>query len=583
MLVRKNMITIFELNENDGKKIGIQYPISEYEEAMINSLPNIEFRKKLKCWSLPYTKRDYNNLRNLALPIQVLSSTGTIDDLPSKNVHSGISTMSGTQQIQQVDHSVVPSVGERRTDADINIKDAYYKTTLSWNGNIFKINTPYTKTDVDFLKSLRGCYWNSKIKAWLCTASLENLNKLHDHFSIWSNQEFEKIFELISLQHDPKIITLFITPQYKESVMVKVHGYKMDIEFLKKIPNRKYDKTFKRWQIPRNNLIINRIIEYYENQGVRIINRIPKHNAEYQKTIPKNQQQLERLIRKCKVEDRPVIQKFSEMLLRQQYSWKTIASYCYKLTGLMDFYRPRPLINLKIEDIHYYLAHLAKKDASNSLLNVVFSAIKLYYEKVEYVPAFNIEKLKRPKKRRYLPTILSIGEVDRMLRSVKNMKHLTVLYTIYGGGLRLNEIIHLRVQDIQWDRNQLKIIQGKGKKERMVMLSQTLKQLLEKYFNEYKPQYWLFEGKDNKSQYSPRSIQQIVKRAAKAAHISRRVTPHTLRHCFATHLLDHGTDIRYIQELLGHRDIKTTLIYTHVTTRSMQQIQSPLDKMRGVE
>jgi site-specific recombinase XerD len=135
------------------------------------------------------------------------------------------------------------------------------------------------------------------------------------------------------------------------------------------------------------------------------------------------------------------------------------------------------------------------------------------------------------------------------------------------------------VEDMWWDRGQIFVKKGKNRKDRVVPFSGVLKELLRKYFDEYKPIYWLFEGQDKKHTYSERSVQKVVTNAAKKAGINKHVTPHTLRHCFATHLMDEGTEVRYIQELLGHADIKTTLIYTHVTNYSLSKIQSPLDRL----
>ena len=224
-----------------------------------------------------------------------------------------------------------------------------------------------------------------------------------------------------------------------------------------------------------------------------------------------------------------------------------------------------------------YLSKLSAQKVSESLIHTAVNSIKFYYEKVVFNPSFKLAEIARPKKSHHLPTILSIQEVDRMLRSVENVKHVAILYALYSGGLRLNEMLTLRCQDVLWERNQLFIKDGKGKKDRYVMLSMVLKQVLRHYFDSYQPKYWLFESQDKSTHYGQRSVQQIVKRAAEKAGISRNVSPHTLRHCFATHLLDGGTDVRYIQELLGHKDIKTTLIYTHVTNRSLEQIKSPLD------
>jgi len=266
-------------------------------------------------------------------------------------------------------------------------------------------------------------------------------------------------------------------------------------------------------------------------------------------------------------------------LVVQRYSWNTIQSYTSKFGRFLEYFDGRHVENLKVEDVNTYLRSITTDRISESLLNTVHSAVKFYYEKVIYKPDFELEKLKRPRKGKYLPTLLSEKEVDRLFKTFKNLKHLAIAYTIYGGGMRLSEMLNIRVQDIYWDRDQIHIKNGKGNKDRITLLSHSLKGLLVKYFDEYQPQYWLFEGQDRKGPYTSGSVQKIIRQAARRAGISRRVTPHTLRHCFATHLLDRGTDIRFIQELLGHKDIKTTLIYTHVTTRSMEKITSPLDRI----
>jgi integrase/recombinase XerD len=207
------------------------------------------------------------------------------------------------------------------------------------------------------------------------------------------------------------------------------------------------------------------------------------------------------------------------------------------------------------------------------------NSIKFYYDKVIFVPNFRIQEIQRPRATHKLPHFLSVEEVDRLLRASENLKHTAILYTLYSGGLRLSEVLGLQLKDIHWDRNQIMVRGAKGKKDRSVMLSQTLKDLLRHYFDQYQPRTWLFEGQQDGKPYSPRSVQQIVLRSAQKAGISKKVTPHVLRHCFATHLLDRGTNVRFIQELLGHKDIKTTLIYTHVTTKSLEAIQSPLDQL----
>ncbi len=187
-------------------------------------------------------------------------------------------------------------------------------------------------------------------------------------------------------------------------------------------------------------------------------------------------------------------------------------------------------------------------------------------------------KLSRPKKQKKLPTVLSSEEVSKILNELKNEKHQAIMYLIYSSGLRIGEAINLRVTDIDSQRMLIRVRQGKGRKDRYTVLSQVALEVLRKYSKKYRPFDWLFPGGDIGSHISERTVQKIFERAKESAGIKKEATVHTLRHSFATHLLEGGTDLRFIQELLGHSSSKTTEIYTHVTERSVRSIQSPLDR-----
>jgi site-specific recombinase XerD len=174
--------------------------------------------------------------------------------------------------------------------------------------------------------------------------------------------------------------------------------------------------------------------------------------------------------------------------------------------------------------------------------------------------------------------VLSEGEVLRLLKQVENLKHKTALSLIYSAGLRVGELVNMKVTDIDSSRSQIRIRQGKGKKDRVSLLSTNILILLREYYKEYRPKEWLFEGQYG-GQYSAGSIQAVFRRAKLAAGIKKNATVHTLRHSFATHLLERGTDLRYIQELLGHQSVRTTEIYTHVTEKGFKKIVSPFDNL----
>lgn len=193
------------------------------------------------------------------------------------------------------------------------------------------------------------------------------------------------------------------------------------------------------------------------------------------------------------------------------------------------------------------------------------------------MPNIEIEYLSRPKKEKKLPNVLSKEEVLSVLKSVDNEKHKTILFLIYSAGLRLGEVVRLQINDIDSKRMLIKVIQGKGRKDRYTLLSDVALKQSRKYYSIYKPERWLFPGGKEGSYLTERSVQKIFERACQKAKIRSDVSVHTLRHSFATHLLESGTDLRYIQELLGHSSSKTTEIYTHVTEKKLSNIRSPLD------
>ena len=186
--------------------------------------------------------------------------------------------------------------------------------------------------------------------------------------------------------------------------------------------------------------------------------------------------------------------------------------------------------------------------------------------------------IQRPKKSATLPNVLSGQEVKLLINAPSNIKHTAILYAIYSAGLRLNEVIKIRVEDIHSDDGYIFIKGAKGKKDRKTVLSKVLLDVLRKYYKKYRPAYWLFEGQDG-GQYSSSSINKIFRRAVKQSNINPWATPHTLRHSFATHLLQQGTNLRYVQALLGHSSSKTTEIYTHVMNINNKTITSPLDHL----
>lgn len=273
-----------------------------------------------------------------------------------------------------------------------------------------------------------------------------------------------------------------------------------------------------------------------------------------------------------------ILNTFVKQLTIANYSNQTIKSYSSALNLFLTYVVENKLKEVTDQNIEEYLFICkSKKHYSFSSMKHVVASIRFLYLKVLYKPlpnALNI-KMKKPQS---LPVVLSKEEISKLIRSTKNLKHKSILLLIYSGGLRLSELLNLKLTDIHSQRKKIHVVQGKGKKDRYVVLSDVALNNLREYFKVYNPQYYLIEGASG-GQYSEKSVQSIMKQALQRAGIKKKATVHTLRHSFATHLLDDGTDIRFIQELLGHKRLETTQIYTHVSSRSINKIKSPADSL----
>ncbi len=261
---------------------------------------------------------------------------------------------------------------------------------------------------------------------------------------------------------------------------------------------------------------------------------------------------------------RPCPEEFLLKLRELRYSESTLKTYANSFEEFINFYHTHDYITIDEPMIISYLRHLVtERKVSSSYQNQAINAIKFYYERV-LGGKRKFYFSERPLKEKALPTVLSEAEVAAIIKTTANLKHKAMLMLTYSAGLRISELLNLTLKDIDSDRMQIRIVQAKGKNDRYTLLAQKALVLLRKYFKVYRPQEWLFEGA-RQGQYTARSAQNVLQAAVGKAGIKKKVTLHTLRHSFATHLLENGTDLRYIQSLLGHASSKTTEIYTHVT------------------
>ncbi|MDD3722705.1 MAG: tyrosine-type recombinase/integrase [Lutibacter sp.] len=285
---------------------------------------------------------------------------------------------------------------------------------------------------------------------------------------------------------------------------------------------------------------------------------------------------IEHKERKISEENSEVLKSYSSYLKGKCYSESTVKTYSLFIADFFNYLKDTPLTAVTNRDVEKFIEDIfVPKKYSISTHRQFVSAVKLL--KVFY-PECKIEELqlKRPNKSRILPTVLSKEEVIDLLRYTKNLKHRAILAMIYSAGLRISELLNLKLAHIDVDRRQILVKDSKGRKDRNVILAESIIPLMNNYLMSYRPDRYFVEGKPFQK-YSAESIRAFLHQASKLAKITKNVTPHTLRHSYATHLLENGIDLRYIQELLGHAKPETTMIYTHVTKKDLMKIKSPLD------
>ena len=258
------------------------------------------------------------------------------------------------------------------------------------------------------------------------------------------------------------------------------------------------------------------------------------------------------------------------------YTYNTATTYISCFQAFTKHFTGRAYLAITEQDIDEYLQTLVHQGKSQSSVNQAINAIKFYYEVVLKMPN-RFYAIDRPRPQQKLPDVISRKEVIDLINQTSNIKHRCIASLLYSAGLRRDELLNLTIRDIDSKRMRIIVRNAKGNKDRLTLLSNNLLKDLREYYRQWRPKQYLFESPSG-GRYSGSSVVNIVKRAGKKAGIKTKVTPHTLRHCFATHLLEDGVDLRYIQALLGHKSSRTTERYTHVATTSYNQIKSPLDK-----
>lgn len=323
------------------------------------------------------------------------------------------------------------------------------------------------------------------------------------------------------------------------------------VEEVRQLVGRKWSQTLRCWYVSDNS--------YYR-----------------QKFGLKSQKDSERVLQKIAPVNRQALADYMDELQLRGYSPNTQKTYRYEFMQLLYLLKEHDVCQLDTNTLKSYFLYCSEKlKLSENQIHSRFNAIKFYFEKVLHREQLFI-RIPRPKKQLLLPKHIHAKDIKKLFEVTINLKHNTMLKLCYGMGLRVSEIVNLKITDIDSANMQVYIERGKGKKDRYANLPESILEQLREYYKKYRPKKYLFEGQFG-GQYSIRSAQKVFKNALLKSGINKDVGIHSLRHSYATHLLENGTDISYIQKLLGHKNIKTTLIYADVGKQNLRNIKSPLD------
>ena len=523
---------------HNEQRIKVDFDFDASIIATLKQLDDVKWSQTLKAWHIPDTKEALSQLKALFPDVETIEA----------ELRNPISV-------------VLKETSSKHKEYEL--KTAEINMTVT-SKRIF-VKLPKNDTDTQFLSSFRYVHWDNNNHQWIIPNYGKNFDLLTSYFQ---NRTLA-----ISKQDDKKII------QTKTAEAGKIKTFNVQnrileiyftynrtlIETIKTMPLCRWDSSKTCWTVPYNEQNMKELQKIATAQDLQFAYEVISKTAGTAR-LPKHANYV-----RCPKE-------YTEKLKELRYSVNTLNVYTDLFEEFINYYPDKAAPEITEEEIIAFLRYLVNdRKISTSYQNQSINAIKFYYERV-LGGKRKIYLIERPRKENYLPEVLSEEEVAAILKAITNLKHKALIMTIYSGGLRISELINLKIKDIDSHRMQIRIQQSKGKKDRYTLLSKKTLITLRLYFKEYKPKVWLFEGEGG-GQYADSSIYKIFKTALSNTKINKKVSIHSLRHSFATHLLENGTDLRYIQSLLGHSSSKTTEIYTHITTKGFDQIKNPLDKL----
>ncbi len=477
-------------------------------------------------------------------------------------------------------------------------------TRLFRIGGVWQLGFPgLSRNEAEQLKDLRGFRYNETLRLWHISFHADTVNYINRKYdgSFYFVEDPEKE-DAPDLPVEEKPLSSRILIDTLGNKIQLSHTYHTSLfRELGSLEGAYFDKTKRYWIIPykENYKLVKELLAQYkfafQPELLQTNKRITFKPDQIQSDKTIAYKSKENISQEHSVDDNSIpagiknpgkalssdeislVEKFEKELYLRNRSKRTIESYHSAIVRFMKAFSSRNLQEVPFEEIRDYLHRMGKERGySYSTLNIQVSAIKTFYRYLFQVELRQVD-IPRPRKKKVLPKVISKEEVELMIRSTRNMKHRAILATLYSTAMRREELLNLKLQDLDLDHREVRI-HGKGGKDRYVYLSESYVNQMERYLDSYRPREYVFEGPGG-SRYSGSSVGRILEDAGRRARLSRKVTPHMLRHSYATHMLSAGVSLVHIQKILGHSNIKTTLIYTHITDRDLRNLPNPLDGM----
>ena len=569
------MVKIRKIYHRGAFRIAIFIGFDEELKNKVRSMGAL-WSQTHKCWYVLYNKENYN---------LILHNFGEVEILKDENIERQTEPALNEHEIVHI----AESTGAIRPFTETEHKGTIPETACNFvfdgtSGKYWILKVPYSKSLASKLLDIKGVFWNKTEKAYFVLRHINvklKVEALLDVTDLFPEEYFnlETVF-----RNKNTSIELNSYLQDKRWMILSCPPIPYLIDQVKRWEGSRYSKANKAYLLAATPAMLENVKNLGNELNIPVYNNLPdkylkKYNSANKK-VSALKNLKESLLQEIPVSARIYTLAMLDYLMAQNYSANTIRSYMKEFNLFLRINRYRNPDLLTEMQIVKYLSWMTEKGLSPSSLNMQVNALKYYFRTVLKRDGFEI-RVPRPRKEHHLPSVLTMEECIRIFSFVDNPKHKLLLLLGYGAGLRRSEIVSLKWGDILFEEHKIHIKQSKGNKDRIVMLPYSIVAFLKNYRSIYPSDDWVFTGQYRGEALSAGTVQVVMRQAVAKAGLEKKATVHTLRHSFATHLLESGTDIRYIQALLGHSSVNTTMIYTHISPKAAKNIVSPLDRLPG--